>query len=361
MELTLDCEPAFDYGRKPAQLGVLRRRLQRGGRDRRGRRHRAEAHDRPARGVRGPPRPRAHDAARGRDARTRRCRGRSTRRRHDFEEAKRRLERTADFWREWLGHGNFPDHPWRIYLQRSALTLKGLVLRADRRDDGRGHHLASRDAPAASATGTTATRGSATPRSCSGASTRSGSTGRRTTSSTSSPTSPGSDEKIQIMYGIGGEKQLTEETARPHDGLRRRQARADRQRRVGPAAARRVGRRARLVLPAHEVARRGGRALLADAPAARSRRAIENWQKPDRGIWEVRGDPKHFTSSKLMCWVALDRGARLAAPARRRRARRQVGEDRRRDPRRHLRERRARRRRVRAALRHRRARRVAAC
>jgi GH15 family glucan-1,4-alpha-glucosidase len=40
--------------------------------------------------------------------------------------------------------------------------------------------------------------------------------------------------------------------------------------------------------------------------------AIEKWKEPDRGIWEVRGDPKHFTSSKLMCWVALDRGVRLA-------------------------------------------------
>ena len=40
--------------------------------------------------------------------------------------------------------------------------------------------------------------------------------------------------------------------------------------------------------------------------------ALENWREPDRGIWEVRGDPKHFTSSKLMCWVAADRGARLA-------------------------------------------------
>jgi GH15 family glucan-1,4-alpha-glucosidase len=40
--------------------------------------------------------------------------------------------------------------------------------------------------------------------------------------------------------------------------------------------------------------------------------AIENWKKPDRGIWEVRGEPQHFTSSKLMCWVACDRGARLA-------------------------------------------------
>jgi GH15 family glucan-1,4-alpha-glucosidase len=40
--------------------------------------------------------------------------------------------------------------------------------------------------------------------------------------------------------------------------------------------------------------------------------ALTRWSEPDRGIWEVRGDPKHFTSSKLMCWVAADRGARLA-------------------------------------------------
>jgi GH15 family glucan-1,4-alpha-glucosidase len=40
--------------------------------------------------------------------------------------------------------------------------------------------------------------------------------------------------------------------------------------------------------------------------------AIRHWRKPDRGIWEVRGEPKHFTSSKMFCWVALDRGARLA-------------------------------------------------
>jgi GH15 family glucan-1,4-alpha-glucosidase len=41
--------------------------------------------------------------------------------------------------------------------------------------------------------------------------------------------------------------------------------------------------------------------------------AIANWREPDRGIWEVRGEPKHFTSSKMFCWVACDRGARLAA------------------------------------------------
>jgi alpha,alpha-trehalase len=40
--------------------------------------------------------------------------------------------------------------------------------------------------------------------------------------------------------------------------------------------------------------------------------ALDNWREPDRGIWESRGEPQHFTSSKLMCWVAADRGARLA-------------------------------------------------
>jgi GH15 family glucan-1,4-alpha-glucosidase len=40
--------------------------------------------------------------------------------------------------------------------------------------------------------------------------------------------------------------------------------------------------------------------------------ALERWREPARGIWEVRGEPKHFVSSKVMCWVAADRGARLA-------------------------------------------------
>ncbi len=40
--------------------------------------------------------------------------------------------------------------------------------------------------------------------------------------------------------------------------------------------------------------------------------AAAGWREPDRGIWEVRGDPKHFTASKVLCWVALDRGLRLA-------------------------------------------------
>jgi GH15 family glucan-1,4-alpha-glucosidase len=41
--------------------------------------------------------------------------------------------------------------------------------------------------------------------------------------------------------------------------------------------------------------------------------ALAHWREPDRGFWEVRGEPRHFTSSKVMCWVAADRGSKLAA------------------------------------------------
>jgi GH15 family glucan-1,4-alpha-glucosidase len=41
--------------------------------------------------------------------------------------------------------------------------------------------------------------------------------------------------------------------------------------------------------------------------------ALQHWHEPDQGIWEVRGDPQHFTASKVMCWVAAARGADLAA------------------------------------------------
>jgi GH15 family glucan-1,4-alpha-glucosidase len=52
-------------------------------------------------------------------------------------------------------------------------------------------------------------------------------------------------------------------------------------------------------------------------------RAAEVWNEPDRGLWEMRGEPRHYVHSKVMCWSALDRGLRLAeeclrpAPSRR--------------------------------------------
>ena len=55
------------------------------------------------------------------------------------------------------------------------------------------------------------------------------------------------------------------------------------------------------------------------------------WQEQDHGIWEVRGEPRHFVYSKLMCWVALDRAIDARRPARRRRPGRRVGARRRRE------------------------------
>jgi GH15 family glucan-1,4-alpha-glucosidase len=46
---------------------------------------------------------------------------------------------------------------------------------------------------------------------------------------------------------------------------------------------------------------------------AQAKCAIEVWRQPDQGIWEARGKPQQYVSSKLMCWVALDRAAKLAA------------------------------------------------
>ena len=45
---------------------------------------------------------------------------------------------------------------------------------------------------------------------------------------------------------------------------------------------------------------------------SQAERATQVWREPDQGIWEARGKPQHYVSSKIMCWVALDRAASLA-------------------------------------------------
>jgi GH15 family glucan-1,4-alpha-glucosidase len=93
-----------------------------------------------------------------------------------YDEAYQRLVWTAHHWQHWLARGTFPDHPWRNYLERSALTLKGLTYAPS----GAVVAAATTSLPrrrAASATGTTATPGSATRPSRCGGCTRSASTG----------------------------------------------------------------------------------------------------------------------------------------------------------------------------------------
>ncbi len=226
-------------------------------------------------------------------------------------EAIERIDSTTEFWRAWLRGGNFPDHPWRIHLQRSALVLKGLT------------HAPTGAILAAPTTSLPETPG-----------------GERnwdyrfswirdSTFSLWALHTLGfdheardfmrfvlgvcrEDPQLQIMYGIGGEKDLTERTLDHLGGYG-----GARPVRIGNGA---FDQRQNDVWGAlldsiylHEKALRGAgtptdRKLIREQVEA----AIGAWPHPDQGIWESRGEPQHYVSSKLMIWVAVDRGARLA-------------------------------------------------
>jgi GH15 family glucan-1,4-alpha-glucosidase len=228
-----------------------------------------------------------------------------------YDDAYRRLVWTAHHWQHWLDHGSFPDHPWRTYLQRSALTLKGLS-------------YAPTGALVAAAT-------------------------------TSLPETPGGERnwdyrytwlrdstfmlwglytlgfdweandffyfvadvaeaasgQLQIMYGIDGESKLPERTLDHLSGYE-----GARPVRVGNGA---YDQRQHdvwgVILDSFYLHTRSRDHLpdrLWPLLVEQVEAALRHWREPDRGIWEVRGEPRHFTSSKLMCWVAADRGARLA-------------------------------------------------
>jgi GH15 family glucan-1,4-alpha-glucosidase len=119
------------------------------------------------------------------------------------------------------------------------------------------------------------------------------------------------DGHLQIMYGIGGEKELTESTLDHLNGYL-----GSRPVRIGNAA---YSQRQNDVYGAlldsiyiHSRALGGVSDGLWKIACSQVEAAIAVWEQPDQGIWEARGEPKHYLSSKLMCWVALDRGLRLA-------------------------------------------------
>jgi alpha,alpha-trehalase len=122
---------------------------------------------------------------------------------------------------------------------------------------------------------------------------------------------PNDDGAMQIMYGIDGRRDLTESTL---DHL------------TGYAGARPV----RIGNGAYDQKQNDVFGAVLDSILLHTRRsqrlpqrlwpivhaqaecATKVWQNPDQGIWEARGAPQHYVSSKLMCWVALDRAAKLA-------------------------------------------------
>jgi alpha,alpha-trehalase len=228
-----------------------------------------------------------------------------------YDEAQERLVRTAHHWQEWLKQGTFPDHPWRNLLQRSALTLKGLTY---------------------------------------------GPTGAMVAAATTSlPETVGGERnwdyrytwirdstfmlwalytlgfdweandffyfvadlveaeegELQIMYGIGGESSLDEQELDHLSGYG-----GARPVRVGNGAYRQRQHDVWGAVLDSIYLHTKSRDQLPDRLWPIIKRqvasAMTHWREPDQGIWEVRGEPQHFTSSKLMCWVAADRGARLA-------------------------------------------------
>jgi GH15 family glucan-1,4-alpha-glucosidase len=229
-----------------------------------------------------------------------------------YEEATTSLDITAEFWRNWLDTGNFPDHRWRAQLQRSALVLKGLTY-----------------APTGAVVAAPTTSLPETPG------------GERNwdyrftwmrdaTLTLWGLSSLGlsweaddfiqyvadlernSDGSLQIMYGVSGERDLPEQTLdhlTGYEGARPvrigNEAAKQRQNDVYGAVldslylhTKRYGHSSQRLWPVIE---------------AQAERALGVWGEPDQGIWEARGEPRHYVSSKLMCWVALDRAARLAA------------------------------------------------
>ncbi|SMH47001.1 Glucoamylase (glucan-1,4-alpha-glucosidase), GH15 family [Rathayibacter oskolensis] len=121
----------------------------------------------------------------------------------------------------------------------------------------------------------------------------------------------GAPEDVQIMYGLAGERDLLERTMPSLPGY-------------GGAAPVRIGNAAvdqyqadvigEVMVALHEARLAGVDETEFSWPLQRALLGYveQNWQRPDNGIWEIRGEPRHFTHSRVMIWAALDRGVRAA-------------------------------------------------
>ena len=229
----------------------------------------------------------------------------------DVEDADAKIAATTRFWRGWLGRARLPDHRFSHLLQRSALTIKGLT------------YMPTGATVAALTTSLPETPGGE----------RNWDyryTWMRDTTFTLralhwmnldweadefmqfvADVEPTEDGSLQIMYGIDGRRDLTESTRDDLSGYA-----GARPVRIGNGA---FDQRQNDVYGAvldsillHT--RRSKRLPRRFWPIVESQAqcATKAWREPDQGIWEARGAPQHYVSSKLMGWVALDRAAKLA-------------------------------------------------
>ena len=232
------------------------------------------------------------------------------------DEAFSALNTTVDYWRDWLSAAKIPDHPWKPYLDRSALTLKGLS------------YAPTGAIMAASTTSLPETPGGARNWDYRFTWIRDSAFMLRSLYRLGFDWEAieywgfvldavtGGDLKnkptLQIMYGIGGERDLTERTLDHLSGWR-----GARPVRVGNGAWNQQQHDVwGMIIDALDVQFHAGASQIVGTVwqglAGFVDAALEHWREPDQGIWEVRGDPKHFVASKVMCWVAAARGADLA-------------------------------------------------
>ncbi len=229
----------------------------------------------------------------------------------DVDEAFARVDATTRFWRDWLDGARIPDHRLRDPIQRSALTIKGLT------------YMPTGATVAALTTSLPETPGGE----------RNWDyryTWIRDTTFTLqalhflnlnweadefmefvADLEPTDDGSLQIMYGIDGRRDLTESTRDDLTGYA-----GAKPVRIGNGA---FDQRQNDVFGAvldsillHTVHSKRLPRRLWPIVQAQAECATNIWREPDQGIWEARGKPQHYVSSKLMCWVALDRAAKLA-------------------------------------------------
>jgi GH15 family glucan-1,4-alpha-glucosidase len=229
----------------------------------------------------------------------------------DVDQAQESVVTTAAFWRDWLGGARIPDHRWREPIQRSALAIKGLTFM-----------------PTGATVAALTTSLPETPGGERNWDYRY--TWMRDTTFTLQALHwlnldgeadefiefigdlvPNDDGALQIMYGIDGRRDLTESTLDHLSGYA-----GAHPVRVGNGA---FDQRQNDVYGAvldsillHTTRSRRLPPRVWPIVEAQARCATAVWAQPDQGIWEARGDPQHYVSSKLMGWVALDRAAKLA-------------------------------------------------
>ncbi len=230
---------------------------------------------------------------------------------HEVADADARIVATVRYWRRWLGRARIPDHTWRDPIQRSALAIKGLT------------YMPTGATVAALTTSLPETPGGERNwdyRYC----------WMRDTTFTLQAlhylnldweadefmqfvgdVEPNEDGAMQIMYGIDGRRDLKESTLDHLSGYA-----GARPVRIGNGAFdQRQNDVFGAVLDSALLHTRRSQRLprrLWPIVQAQAECASRVWQNPDQGIWEARGAPQHYVSSKLMCWVALDRAAKLA-------------------------------------------------